>query len=120
MKVSSTLFLTLLSRVLVVAGTFLNGIAMMFIFVPLFLPVVSLLDIDPVHFGMVVIICWGIGQQTTPVGAALFITSVIARVDMLMLTRANIPFIFVMLVMLALVILFSQTLVLSVPRALGL
>lgn len=53
-------------------------------------------------------------------GAALFITSVIADVDILTLTRANIPFILVMLVVLALVILFPETLVLSVPRALGL
>ena len=70
-----------LSAVLIVAGTFLDGIAMMFIIVPLFMPVITLLGIDPVHFGMVVVICWGIGQQTPPVGAALFITSVIARVD---------------------------------------
>ena len=120
MEVSPTVFLTLLSVVLVIAGTFLDGIAMMFIIVPLFLPAIKLLGIDPVHFGMVVIICWGIGQQTPPVGAALFITSVIADVDIITLTRANIPFILVMLVVLALVILFPETLVLSVPRALGL
>ena len=53
-------------------------IAMIFIVVPLFFPAVQLLGIDPVHFGMVVVLCWGIGQQTPPVGAALFITSVIA------------------------------------------
>lgn len=120
MEMSPTAFLFVLSAVLIVAGTFLDGIAMMFIIVPLFLPVVKLLGIDPIHFGMVVIICWGIGQQTPPVGAALFITSVLAKVDILSLTRSNLPFIGVMLVVLVLVILFPETIVLSVPRALGL
>ena len=117
---SPTMFLVVVSFVLIVAGTFLDGIAMMIIIVPLFLPAIRLLGIDPIHFAMVVIICWGIGQQTPPVGAALFITSVIARVDVLTLTRSNILFIFVMFIVLALVILFPETVVLSIPRALGL
>lgn len=119
MQMTPTMFLIVLSFVLVIAGTFLDGIAMMFIVVPLFFPAVKLLGIDPVHFGMVVVICWGIGQQTPPVGAALFITSVLARVDVLALTRANLPFIAVMLIVLALVILFPEQIVLSVPHALG-
>ena len=119
-ELSPVLFLVLLSLVLIVVGTFLDGIAMMFIVVPLFFPALQLLGIDPIHFGMVVVICWGIGQQTPPVGAALFITSVIARVDIFALTRANLPFIAVMFVVLALVIFFPETVVLSVPNAVGL
>lgn len=118
-EMTPTMFLVVLSVVLIIAGTFLDGIAMMFIVVPLFMPVITLLGIDPIHFGMVVVICWGIGQQTPPVGAALFITSVIARVDILAITRANLPFIAVMLVVLALVILFPDAIVLSVPRMFG-
>lgn len=120
LDVSPVTFLVLLSVILIVAGTFLDGIAMIFIIVPLFFPAIQLLGIDPVHFGMVVVLCWGIGQQTPPVGAALFITSAIARVDIVTLTRANIPFIAVMLLVLAAVILFPETLVLSAPKALGL
>jgi len=119
-EMSPTTFLIVLSVILIIAGTFLDGIAMMFIIVPLFFPAVQLLGIDPIHFGMVVVLCWGIGQQTPPVGAALFITSVIAKVDIFALTRANLPFIAVMILVLAAVILFPQTIVLSVPRALGL
>ncbi len=119
-QMSPTVFLLVVSFVFIVAGTFLDGIAMMFIIVPLFYPAVQLLGIDPIHFGMVVVLCWGIGQQTPPVGAALFITSVLAKVDIFSLTRANLPFIAVMLVVLLLVILFPATIVLSVPRALGL
>jgi C4-dicarboxylate transporter DctM subunit len=120
MKMSPTLFLVMLSGVMIIAGTFLDGIAMIFIIVPLFYPAIELLGIDPVHFGMVVVLCWGIGQQTPPVGAALFITSVIAKVDILSLTRANLPFIGVMLLVLGLVIAFPNQLVLAIPRALGL
>ncbi len=119
-EMSPTVFLLVVSLVFIVAGTFLDGIAMMFIIVPLFYPAVQLLGIDPIHFGMVVVLCWGIGQQTPPVGAALFITSVLAKVDIFSLTRANLPFIAVMLIVLLLVILFPETIVLSVPRALGL
>lgn len=120
MEMSPTAFLFMLSVILIVAGTFLDGIAMVYIIVPLFFPAVQVLGIDPVHFGMVVVICWGIGQQTPPVGAALFITAAIAKVDMLSLTRANLPFIFVMLLVLVAIILFPETIVLSVPRAIGL
>lgn len=120
MELSPTAFLFMLSAVLIVAGTFLDGIAMMFIIVPLFLPAIQHVDVDPLQFGMIVILCWGIGQQTPPVGAALFITSVLARVDVLALTRANLPFIAVMVVVLILLILFPQALVLSMPRLFGL
>lgn len=120
MDMSPVTFLIVLSVVLIIAGTFLDGIAMIFIVVPLFFPAVQLLGIDPVHFGMVVVLCWGIGQQTPPVGAALFITSVIARVNIFSLTLANLPFVAVMLVVLGLVILFPELIVLWVPRALGL
>jgi C4-dicarboxylate transporter DctM subunit len=76
--------------------------------------------VDPLVFGMVVIICWGIGQQTPPVGASLFITAVLAKVNILALTKANLPFIGVMVVILALLILFPDALVLSMPRLFGL
>lgn len=113
-------FLLILSIVLIIAGTFLDGIAMMFIVVPLFLPSVQLLGIDPLQFAMVVILCWGIGQQTPPVGAALFITSVISRVDIIRITYANLPFIAVMFAVLLAVIVWPAGMVMSVPRWFGL
>jgi C4-dicarboxylate transporter DctM subunit len=78
------------------------------------------LGVDPLQFAMVVILCWGIGQQTPPVGAALFITSVIAKTDVISLTRANLPFIGVMVVVLILTILFPEVLVQTMPRLFGL
>jgi tripartite ATP-independent transporter DctM subunit len=114
------LLLVVLAVILIVVGTFLDGIAMMFIVVPLFLPATQVLGIHPLQFAMVVMLCWGIGQQTPPVGAALFITSVLSRTDVLRITQANLPFVGVMLVVLALVIALPDLIVLSVPRWLGL
>jgi tripartite ATP-independent transporter DctM subunit len=119
-QMTPIVFLMVLSVAMIIAGTILDGIAMMFIIVPLFLPAATALGIDPLQFAMVVILCWGIGQQTPPVGAALFITSVIAKVDVMSLTRANLPFIGVMVVILMLTIVFPEVMVQAMPRLFGL
>lgn len=107
-EMQSEFFLIVISLVLIVFGTFLDGIAMMYVTLPLFLPLIKVLGIDPIQFAMVVIICWGIGQQTPPVAAALFVTCEIAKVDMFKLTVANIPFIMTMILVLLIVIYFPQ------------
>jgi C4-dicarboxylate transporter DctM subunit len=112
-------YLVLFSIIMIVAGVFLDGIAMMYIIVPLFFPATKVIGIDPVHFGMIVILCWGIGQQTPPVAAALYITCALTQTDAVSITRANIPFIGVMIVVTVLIILFPETLVLRLPKLLG-
>ena len=107
-EMQNEFFLIAMSLVLIIFGTFLDGIAMMYVTLPLFLPLIKILGIDPIQFAMVVIICWGIGQQTPPVAAALFVTCEIAKVDMFKLTVANIPFIMVMILVLLTVIYFPQ------------
>ncbi len=113
------IFLWIVSLILIIAGTFLHGTAMLVIVVPLFLPVAAKLGIHPLHFAMVVIMCWGIGQQTPPVASALYITCTLAQIDMWSLTKANIPFIGSLIFVLALVIHLPNIVVLSVPRLLG-
>ncbi len=112
-------FLWVVSGILIIAGTFLHGTAMLVIVIPLFLPIVAKLGIHPIHFAMVVIMCWGIGQQTPPVASALYITCSIAQIDMWSLTKANIPFIGTLIAVLALVIHLPDLVVLSVPRLIG-
>lgn len=107
-EMQTELFLILMSLVLIIFGTFLDGIAMMYVTLPLFLPLIEVLGIDPIQFAMIVIICWGIGQQTPPVAAALFVTCEIAKVDMFKLTVANIPFIITMILVLLIVVYFPQ------------
>lgn len=119
-EMSSLGVLLALSLVMIVLGIFLDGFAMMFIVVPLFLPTATAVGIDPVHFAMVLIVCWGIGQQTPPMASALFLTSLMARVDVITITRANLWFILVMIIVLGLVLLFPSWTVLWLPQKFGL
>lgn len=114
------IYLWLVSMILIIAGTFLHGTAMLVVVIPLFLPVTATLGIHPLHFAMVVIMCWGIGQQTPPVGSALYITCTLAEIDMWTLTKANTPFLASMVGILALVIHLPQFVVFPIPRLLGL
>ncbi|HSD50340.1 MAG TPA: TRAP transporter large permease, partial [Candidatus Methylomirabilis sp.] len=117
---SPLVFLWLVSVVLILAGVFMHGTAMLVVLAPLFLPLVDRLGVHPLQFAMVFIMCWGIGQQTPPVASALFITCSLAEVDMWTVTRANVPFITVLVAVLAGVIHFPGAFVFFVPRLLGL
>jgi C4-dicarboxylate transporter DctM subunit len=117
---SPIIFLWLASLVFIVAGTFLHGTAMLVVLVPLFLPVIEKLGIHPLHFAMVVMMCWGIGQQTPPVGSALYITCSLAKIDMWELTKANLPFIAILFVVLAGIIHVPSIFVFLIPKLVGL
>jgi C4-dicarboxylate transporter DctM subunit len=117
---SPVVFMWLVSLVLIIAGVFMHGTAMLVVLAPLFLPLVERLGIHPLQFAMVFIMCWGIGQQTPPVASALFITCTLAQVDMWAVTKANLPFVAVLIAVLAGVIHLPQAFVFFVPRLLGL
>jgi C4-dicarboxylate transporter DctM subunit len=71
--------------------------------VPIVMPLVTAVGIDPIHFGIVVTLNLAIGQQTPPVASVLMITCSIAKENVWTVTRANIPFIAVLLATLLLV-----------------
>ena len=73
--------------------------------VPILYPAVTVLGIDPLHFGMIMVFCVAIGQQTPPVGSTLFVVSAIARRNIFAISRANIPFILALVAVLVLIIL---------------
>ena len=98
----------LISFLLIVAGCFLHGTALQLILVPMLLPLVNRIGIDPLQFGMVVVLCVGIGQQTPPVGSALFVTSSLAEVDIIDVSRENLVFVGTILVVLLMVIFFPR------------
>ena len=58
---------------ILLAGTFMEGSVLIIMLTPIFLPLVTQLGIDPVHFGLVFIIAATIGNFTPPVGAAMFV-----------------------------------------------
>jgi tripartite ATP-independent transporter DctM subunit len=95
--------LALLNVFFLFVGMFLHSAAAIILVVPIVMPLVNAVGIDPVHFGVIVTLNLAIGQQTPPVASVLMITCSIAKENVWDVTRANIPFIGVLLATLLLV-----------------
>jgi len=95
--------LALLNVFFLFIGLFLHSAAAIILVVPIVMPVVETVGIDPVHFGLVVTLNLAIGQQTPPVASVLMTACSIARENVWDVTRANIPFIGVLIGVLLLV-----------------
>jgi len=85
-------FLFLVNILLLILGTFMDLAPMLLICTPIFLPVIRQLGIDPVHFGMIMILNLGIGLITPPVGPTLFVGCAIGKVTMEQVSRELWPF----------------------------
>lgn len=118
-ELSPNLFLLIVAAALIVLGCIMHGDPLLLITVPIVYPAALVLGIDPVHFGMVAIIAVAIGQQTPPVGSTLFVVSALTRLDVFVVSRANIPFVLALVFVLMLV-LFIPELSLWIPRMVGL
>src|SRR5919197_1058654 len=75
-----------------VAGMFLHSAAAIILVVPIVMPLIRQLGVDPIHFGIIVTINLGVGQQTPPVATVLFTTAAIARVPFWNVFKAGWPF----------------------------
>src|SRR5678809_987973 len=111
-------FLFLVNILLLLLGTFMDLAPMLLICTPIFLPVIAKLGIDPVHFGMIMILNLGIGLITTPVGPTLFVGCAIGKVTMEQVSKELWPFYGAMCVALLLVT-YVPALSLWLPRTLG-
>jgi len=85
-------FLLLVNILLLVLGTFMDLAPMLLICTPIFMPVIAQLGIDPVHFGMIMILNLGIGLITPPVGPTLFVGCAVGKVTMEQVSRELWPF----------------------------
>jgi len=97
------LVLLLMNIFFLVVGLFLHSAAAIILVVPIVMPVVNQVGIDPVHFGLVVTLNLAIGQQTPPVASVLMTACSIAKENVWDVSRANIPFIAVLLLVLLMV-----------------
>ena len=100
---------------ILVLGLFIEGIPVLVIFTPVLLPVVLGLHVDPVFFGVALVMAVVIGSVTPPVGILTYICCSIAGITISQALRALIPFSAVLIAVLALVTLFPQ-LILFVPE----
>lgn len=92
--------LALLNLFFLVIGLFLHSAAAIILVVPIVMPLVRAVGIDPVHFGLVVTLNLGIGQQTPPVASVLITACSVAKADIWEVTRVNVWFIAVILLVL--------------------
>ena len=95
--------LALLNVLFLFLGMFLHSAAAIILVVPVVMPLVKSVGIDPVHFGLIVTINLGIGQQTPPVASVLMVACSIAKASVWEVTRVNVWFIGVLLAVLLMV-----------------
>jgi C4-dicarboxylate transporter DctM subunit len=95
--------LAILNVFFLIIGMFLHSAAAIILVVPIVMPAVLAAGIDPVHFGVIVTLNLAIGQQTPPVASVLLLTCSIAKESVWDVTKANIPFIGVLVATLLLI-----------------
>ncbi|MCJ7830116.1 MAG: TRAP transporter large permease, partial [Desulfobacterales bacterium] len=89
-----------LNILFLVIGMIMDPLAALIIFVPIFLPITQSVGVDPVHFGLVVVLNLMIGLSTPPVGYLLYMTSALAEVQVEKVIVEILPFLAVMLIIL--------------------
>jgi tripartite ATP-independent transporter DctM subunit len=92
-----------LNIMLLLIGTLMDMAPIILILTPVLLPVTNSLGIDPVHFGMIMMVNLGIGLITPPVGSVLFVASAVSKQKIESVVRAMLPFYGMLLVVLAMV-----------------
>ncbi|MDR0250518.1 MAG: TRAP transporter large permease subunit [Burkholderiales bacterium] len=111
-------FLLIVNLVLLAAGNFMDPASIVLIMAPILFPIAMKLGIDPVHFGILIIVNMEIGLCHPPVGLNLYVASGITRMGITELTIAVLPWLFTMLCFLVLVT-YVPIISLWLPKTLG-
>lgn len=112
-----TVLLLLINVLLIVAGMLIEGTAALILLTPIFVPIITTLGIDPIHFGLVVVVNLTIGGVTPPVGTLMFVSCSILRVPIQRFSAEALPLLASMFIVLALMTFFPE-LVLWLPNKL--
>jgi tripartite ATP-independent transporter DctM subunit len=104
----------LIVALVLAAGLFIDATVLIIMLTPIFLPLVSGLGGDPVHFGMVFLVAATVGNFTPPVGAAMYAVCTILKCPISEYTRESVPF-FVAIALVTTVLVFMPGVVLFVP-----
>jgi tripartite ATP-independent transporter DctM subunit len=110
--------LLVINVVLLILGMFIEGVAVMIIAFPVLLPVMLKIGVDPVHFGVILVLNLMIGLVTPPVGLCLYVVAGIAKVSIAEITRELWPYVLALIFVL-LLITYLPELVLWLPHTLG-
>ncbi|MGB4407529.1 MAG: TRAP transporter large permease [Sphaerochaeta sp.] len=109
------LLLLIMNALLLFVGTWLDLSPAVIIFTPILLPIAVNLGIDPVHFGVIMVVNLAIGLFTPPVGVCLFVSCGIAKCSISSVVKAFIPF-FIAMVGVLLLITYMPGLVMTIPN----
>ncbi|MDR1621137.1 MAG: TRAP transporter large permease [Synergistaceae bacterium] len=115
---NKVVLLLLINLLLLVVGCFMDTTPAMIVLAPILLPVAQSLGVDPIHFGLIMVVNLAIGFITPPLGINLFVAARVGDVKLEVVTRGIVPFILVMITCL-LVITFVPQLSLFLPRFFG-
>lgn len=108
MHLSATLFCFIVAVILLIFGTFLEGIATCVLLVPVLWPIASSLGVNPIHFGMIVAISNVVGTMTPPVAVNLFSAASVSKLKMGEIAKGEVPFFVGFLLVFFLVVFFPQ------------
>jgi tripartite ATP-independent transporter DctM subunit len=107
--------LLIINIMLLVVGCFMDTIAAMVVLIPIFLPALTLYEIDRVHFGVILTLNLMIGLLTPPVGMCSFLVADIAKVPVEKVIKAEVPFICILIVVLLAITYIPET-VMFLPK----
>ncbi len=96
-------FLIIVNLILLIGGQFMEPSGLIVIVAPLVFPIAIELGIDPIHLGIIMVVNMEIGMITPPVGLNLFVTSGVAKMSVLSVVRAAMPWLSILLVFLVMV-----------------
>ena len=108
------LLLLVLNLFLLAVGLFMEMIAALVILVPILVPLVVAAGVDPVHFGIIIVLNMVIGALTPPLGVLLFTTARVGQADQAATFKAAIPFVFTLIVVLMIITYFPALTMLPV------
>ncbi|WP_312690854.1 TRAP transporter large permease [Kosakonia sp.] len=103
---------------LLLLGTLMDMAPLILILTPVLLPVTNTLGIDPVHFGMIMLVNLGIGLITPPVGSVLFVASAVSKQKIEQVVKAMLPF-YVTLFVVLLLVTYIPAISLFLPKLFG-
>jgi C4-dicarboxylate transporter DctM subunit len=97
------LFLLVVNIILIIAGDFMEPSAIILILAPIFFPIATRLGIDPIHFGVMIVVNMEIGMVTPPVGLNLFVTAGITDMTAWNVLKAALPWVTLLCIFLVII-----------------
>lgn len=110
--------LLLINIILLLVGVFMDMTPAVLIFTPIFLPIVTAMGIDPIHFGIIMVLNLSVGLCTPPVGSVLFIGCSVAGLSIDKVVKPLLPMFLAMVIVLLLVT-YIPEISLWLPKSLG-